>query len=423
MANDSTLADATKSLNSDGSVIQNQHDEIAPSLLTRLLLKPLQQLRHGRLLLRDCHGWQCEFGDPSSALSAEIHVRDERFYKAVMRGGSIGGAEAYMDGWWDSPDLTAVVRVLAANMAALDAIESQASPLKRLFLKLLHKFNSNSVTGSQRNIAHHYDLSNAFYQLFLDDTMMYSSGVYPHQGASLQQASEHKLKLLCDDLQLTADDHLLEIGTGWGGLALFAAQHYGCQVTTTTISDAQYQFAKQRVEQSDVSDQITVLKQDYRQLEGQYSKIISIEMIEAVGYEHLSTFFKRCTSLLADSGKMVLQAITIADQREPSYRKNVDFIQRYIFPGGYLPSVAVLSDQAAKYSDMVIRQVRDIGIDYAQTLADWRENFEAKLDQVEQLGFDERFIRMWRFYLCYCEGGFRERSISTVQLTLDKPLR
>lgn len=423
MANDSSLASGDKALDATAMFTETTTEPQAPPLLTRLLLKPLKQLRHGRIVLRDHKGWQREFGNKDSDLLAEIHVKDERFYKAVLKGGSIGGAEAYMDGWWDSPDLTAVVRVLAANLAALDAIEAQSSPLKRLFLKVWHKLNGNSVTGSQRNISHHYDLSNAFYQLFLDDTMMYSSGVYPHSEASLQQASEHKLRLLCDDLELRNDDHLLEIGTGWGGLACFAAQNYGCKVTTTTISDAQYQFAKRRVEQAGLQHLVTVLKQDYRKLSGSYTKLISIEMIEAVGYEHLPTFFKRCTELLAVGGKMALQAITIADQREKNYRNSVDFIQRYIFPGGYLPSMAVLAQHIANFSDLAVRNVRDIGLDYAQTLADWRSNFESQLNQVTELGFDDKFIRMWRFYLCYCEGGFRERTISTVQLVLDKPIR
>ncbi|GGA68538.1 cyclopropane-fatty-acyl-phospholipid synthase [Neiella marina] len=396
---------------------------VAPKLLTRMLVALLEQLKVGQLTLRDENGWQQSYGDPQSDLAAEIVVLDSQFYKAVVSGGSIGAAEAYMNGWWDSPDLTMVIRLMAANMATLDAIESQSSPLKRLIMKLVHKFNGNTVSGSKRNIAHHYDLSNAFYQLFLDETMMYSSGVYPDAESSLLQASEHKLKLVCDDLELTDADHLLEIGTGWGGLACFAAKNYGCKVTTTTISYAQYQFAQQRVKDAGLEQQVTVLKEDYRKLQGTYSKLISIEMIEAVGYEHLSTFFDRCSSLVRDNGKMLLQVITIADQRERYYRRNVDFIQRYIFPGGYLPSVAVLADKVAQYSDLAIRQVRDIGLDYARTLKDWRDNFDGQLEQVKALGFDDRFIRMWRFYLCYCEGGFHERSISTVQMVLDKPTR
>ncbi|MCM2679998.1 SAM-dependent methyltransferase [Echinimonas agarilytica] len=390
-----------------------------PSVVTRMLLNSLQNLSVGQLTLVDGDRKQI-FGEGNEGVSAHVTVHDPSFYKAVIKDGSIGAAESYMQGHWETPDLTAVMRLMASNLATLDRLDASTSWLNRLSRKLFHKLNGNSVTGSKKNIVAHYDLSNAFYELFLDSTMMYSAGVYADQGSTLQDASEHKLKRLCDFLDLSADDHLLEIGTGWGGLACYAAKHYGCKVTTTTISDEQYKFAQTRFEQEGVADQVVLLNQDYRALTGVYDKLISIEMIEAVGFEHLDQFFKKCSSLLKPGGKMSLQSITIADQREKAYRNSVDFIQRYIFPGGYLPSVAVLSEHIAKYSDLSIRTLNDIGLDYAKTLEDWRHNFEEQLDKVRALGFDEQFIRMWRFYLCYCEGGFREKTISTVQMQLEK---
>lgn len=391
-----------------------------PPFWASSLLASLNKLHIGKVTIRQGRWHQC-YGH-NEGPEGEIHVLSPAFYKAVLQGGSIGAAEAYMDGLWDSPDLVALVRVLAANSSLLDQIEAGTGWLHRLGLKLLHRGNRNSLKGSKKNIEAHYDLSNAFYQLFLDSTMMYSSGVFPYEGATLLEASEHKLKQLCDSLELGPQDHLLEIGTGWGGLACYAAKHYGCKVTTTTISQAQYEFACQRVVDEGVSERVTLLTQDYRQLTGEYDKIISIEMIEAVGYDHLGDFFKQCNRLLKPGGTMALQSITIACQREPHYRNHVDFIQRYIFPGGYLPSLTVLSEQIARHSSFTIRGLEDIGLDYAKTLEQWRLNFEQQLEKVKALGFDERFIRMWRFYLCYCEGGFREKAISTIQVKLEKAL-
>lgn len=391
-----------------------------PPTWARVLLASLEKLETGRVTIS--HGnWQQSYGSDRGP-QAHIVVLDPSFYQAVLRNGSIGAAEAYMDGLWESPDLVQLIRVMAANATLLDQIESGSTWFNKVMLKLLHRGNRNSLSGSKKNIEAHYDLSNAFYQLFLDDTMMYSSGVFPHEDATLKEASEHKLKRLCDSLELTEDDHLLEIGTGWGGLACYAAKHYGCKVTSTTISQAQFQFAQKRVEREGLTEQITLLTQDYRELKGQYDKLISIEMIEAVGYEHLPQFFAQCNQLLKAGGKMALQSITIACQREPHYRNHVDFIQRYIFPGGYLPSLSVLSEKIAKHSSFTIRSLDDIGLDYAQTLKLWRDNFEGELDKVKSLGFDERFVRMWRYYLCYCEGGFREKAISTVQVKLEKAL-
>ncbi|MCB2069151.1 MAG: class I SAM-dependent methyltransferase, partial [Ottowia sp.] len=276
-------------------------------------------------------------------------------------------------------------------------------------------------TGSRKNIAAHYDLGNDFFKLFLDPTMMYSSALFPSADASLEEASVAKLDELCRQLELRSEDHLLEIGTGWGGMAIHAARHYGCRVTTTTISREQYQYACEQVQQAGLQDRVTVLCEDYRNLTGRYDKLVSIEMIEAVGHAFYSDYFQRCSALLKPEGKMVIQAITIADQRYDSARKSVDFIQRYIFPGGCLPSLAVISDHLARDTDMQMVHLRDITADYALTLAHWRERFMAAQEAVLRQGFDRSFIRMWEFYLAYCEGGFRERIIGTVQLAFAKP--
>ena len=280
----------------------------------------------------------------------------------------------------------------------------------------------NTLQGSRKNIAAHYDLGNEMFALFLDDTMMYSCAIFEHPQMSLQQASIEKLERVCRKLELQPGDHLLEIGTGWGGLALHAARHYGCRVTTTTISHEQYRMALQRVEQAGLGDRITVLCEDYRNLSGEYDKLVSIEMIEAVGHAYFDTYFEQCSRLLKSDGLMLLQSITIADQRYAAAKRSVDFIQRYIFPGGCLPSVAVLSDSVARNTDMRMLHLEDIGPHYATTLKRWRQRFMARLDSVRALGYPEEFIRMWEYYLCYCEGGFRERAIGTVQVLLGKPL-
>ena len=289
-------------------------------------------------------------------------------------------------------------------------------------LHLLQRYlRRNTLKGSRRNIGDHYDLGNDLFELFLDQTMMYSCGVFQQPQATLQEASEAKLALICEKLQLKPTDHVLEIGTGWGGFAVFAAQHYGCHITTTTISRQQYDYARQRVREAGLDDRITLLCDDYRELNGSYDKLVSIEMIEAVGYRHYDTYFKKCSELLRPNGMMLLQSISIPDQRYPVAKKSIDFIQRYIFPGGCLPSVAALSTAIARRTDMRIFHLEDIGPHYATTLHHWRERFLANIEKVRQLGYPDRFIRMWEYYLCYCEGGFRQQSIGTVQLLLTKP--
>lgn len=384
----------------------------------RLVLRKLAGIRQGRLQIRDPEGfWQ--FGGHGQPLRLTVH--DPAFWPAVALGGSVGAGESYMDGHWDCDDLTGLTRLLLRNRAVLDGMEVGLARLSAPLRALLHRRNRNTRAGSQRNIAAHYDLGNDFYRLWLDETMMYSCAVFERPGMSLVEASTAKLDRICRKLDLRPGDHVLEIGTGWGGFALHAAGRYGCRVTTATISRQQYELARERIDRAGLSHMIEVCLTDYRDLEGQYDKIVSIEMVEAVGADHLETYFRQCGRLLKPDGAMLLQAITMADQRYEAALKEVDFIQKYIFPGGFLPSVTALAGAMTRASDLRSVHLEDIGPHYAETLAQWRHNFIARLDAVSAQGFDDRFIRMWLFYLCYCEGGFRERDIGTVQMLLAKP--
>ncbi|MFT2092695.1 class I SAM-dependent methyltransferase [Paraglaciecola sp. 2405UD69-4] len=361
-----------------------------------------------------------QFGNPQGSLTAKIVVLDSSLYKDFVRGGSIGAAEAYIEHKWTSPNLTHLIQIFAKHQQQLDKVEASQSWPVKIKNKLTHLANKNSQTGSKKNILSHYDLGNHLYTQFLDRTMMYSAAIFDENNQTLEAAQNNKLKTICEKLELKTTDHLVEIGTGWGSLAIYAAKHYGCQVTTTTISDAQYEYAQAQVQKNKLEGKITLLKKDYRELTGKFDKLVSIEMIEAVGHEFLPTFFKKCNSLLNDSGKMLLQAITIADSRYDHYRKSVDFIQRYIFPGGCLPSVQVISKQLAEQSDMVIDHVEDIGLHYARTLNHWYKNFNQNWTQLSKSGFDSQFRRLWNYYLCYCEGAFLERAISTHHITARK---
>lgn len=354
-------------------------------------------------------------------VAATIEVKHPDLYARVLRGGSIAAGEAYMDGWWDSPDLTALMKLMAINMRALDQIEEQGSWITKLFYKVSHWANRNSQENSRKNIHAHYDLGNELYESFLDTNMLYSSALYRQDGESLEQAQINKMARLCQQLDLQPTDHVIEIGTGWGAMAIYMAEQYGCQVTTTTISDEQHAYAKHQIEERGLSDKITLLKEDYRNLSGTYDKLVSIEMIEAVGKVFLPSYIKKCESLLKPGGLMAIQAITIADQRYDYYSNNVDFIQKYIFPGGFLPSVTSLTQVSTKHSDLVVRDLFDIGLDYAKTLNEWHRRFNQAEKTVRALGYDDRFVRMWRYYLSYCEGGFLARSISTVHMTFQRP--
>ncbi len=388
----------------------------------QLLLALLGRLHRGSLLLVEDNTEQV-FGEPRqhAAVQATIVIRDPAAFTMVLGGGSLGAGEAYMQGLWESPDLLQVIRLFVLNMDLLNRMDSSGSWPRRIAARVFHLLRRNTLQGSRANISAHYDLSNDFFKLFLDPTMAYSAAIYTPETTTLQQASENKFRHICQRLQLKPADHLLEIGTGWGGLAIHAARHHGCRVTTTTLSKEQAAHARAWIEREGLADRITVLEQDYRELTGQYDKLVSIEMIEAVGAEYYAGYFRQVSGLLKSNGLALIQAITISDQRFADSLGNTDFIKRYIFPGGQLPSNAVIAGHVASDTDMQLIGLEDITHDYARTLRAWRESFQAVLPEVRRLGFDETFIRMWRFYLCFCEGGFMERVIHTGQFLMAKP--
>jgi cyclopropane-fatty-acyl-phospholipid synthase len=383
-------------------------------VLTRLSL-----LQIGQLTIIE-NGQQTVFGKDSK-LAATVTVTDAHFYGEIAFGGSIGAGEAYMLGYWQADNLTNVIRIMAANQTVMDALEGGFQWASKPFLKTLQWLNRNTADGSRKNIAAHYDLGNDFFKLWLDPSMMYSSAIFSPKNISLEAASYKKLQVICDKLDLKPTDHVVEIGTGWGGFAIYAASKYGCKVTTTTISKQQYDEAVLRVNAANLQDKITLLLNDYRDLTGKFDKLVSIEMIEAVGHQFYDVYFKKCASLLKPNGMALIQAITISDQRFESAKKSVDFIQRYIFPGSNIPSITAMLSSITKVSDLKLYDLEDIGPHYATTLAAWRDNFFQHIQQVRQLGYSEEFIKMWEFYLCYCEGGFAERVLGDCHLLLVKP--
>ena len=386
--------------------------------LRERLLKQLAGLTHGTLTLHDTLG-TVELGHATD-LDVRIEVLDPAFYRAVAANGSVGAGEAYMDGLWRCNDLVALVRLLLRNRALLDGMETGLARLGGLALRGWHALNRNTRVGSRRNIAAHYDLGNDFFKLFLSQDLMYSSA-YWAEGDDLEAASRRKLDLICRKLQLRPADRVVEIGTGWGGFALHAASHYGCHVTTTTISREQHALACARVVEAGLADRIDVRLDDYRDLAGQYDKLVSIEMVEAIGAAYLDGYFAQVGRLLKPDGLALLQAITIEDHRYAQALKAVDFIKRCVFPGSFIPSLNALLAAKTRASDLGLVAQEDFGDSYARTLQAWRERFRARLGDVRTQGFDERFIRMWEFYLAYCEGGFHERSIGVSHLLLAKP--
>ena len=393
---------------------------LTSALLRRGVLRQLSQLKSGHLVVTE-NGERLIFGDSGAGLVGEVQIHDTSVWGMIASNGSIGAGEAFIHGYWSSPDLTKVIRVLVSNLDVLDAMEGGLARLGRPLIRGLHWINRNTRKGSQKNIAAHYDLGNDMFEQFLDPTMMYSAAQFLTADDTLEQAQLNKLQRICQKLDLKPADHLLEIGTGWGSMALYAAQHYGCKVTTTTLSKEQFDYTQTRIEALGLQEQVTLLLEDYRDLTGQYDKLVSIEMIEAVGHHFLPSYFKQCARLLKPHGLMLLQAITIREQRYEQARSSVDFIQRYIFPGGALPSVQKMLEIVGKDTDMNLMHMEDFGLHYAKTLRLWHENFRRAHGRLTELGYDEYFLRLWEFYLCYCEGGFLERSIGTAQLLLAKP--
>jgi cyclopropane-fatty-acyl-phospholipid synthase len=392
-------------------------------VLRRRMLELLATMRDCQVRVIDGDD-DCILGMPApdgdETMRTTLRVYDPGFYRAATINGSVGAAEAYMDGLWHCDDLVALVRILVRNRDQLDAMETGLARLGGWAMKLWHGMRRNTRTGSRRNIAAHYDLGNDLFELFLDETMMYSSAIFQDAGESLETASKRKLDRICRKLALTPDTHVVEIGTGWGGFAIHAAKHYGARVTTTTISREQHALASRRVQEAGLADRVTLLLRDYRDLDGTYDRLVSIEMIEAIGHQYLDTYFDTVASLLKPDGMALIQAITIEDHRYQQALRSVDFIKRHIFPGSFIPSIAAMQGAIAK-TDLKLFNLEDIGPSYALTLRHWRERFLAKLDRVRAQGYPERFIRMWEFYLAYCEGGFIERSIGDVQLLLTRP--
>ena len=388
-------------------------------LYKKIIHQRLSQIKDAHIIIKDGKSIN-KFGKPGN-LSAKINILEAVFYKNIILGGTIGASESFIRGEWSSPNLTNVIRVLARNTEAQDKLENLFTLLSQPFLKVMHKLNENSVRGSKKNISRHYDLSNDFFSLFLDKNMMYSSAIYKSRKTSLDDASTNKLDVICKKLNLKKTDHVIEIGTGWGGFAIYAAKNYGCKVTTITISIEQYKFAKQKIKEAGLGKKIKVLLKDYRLLKGQYDKLVSIEMIEAVGYQFYDEYFKIIGQLLKNDGEALIQAITIKDQRYSKAIQSVDFIQKYIFPGSCIPSITAIQNSLTSSTDLVINDIRDIGHHYARTLADWRKRFLKNKQEIRKLGFDDKFLRMWLFYFAYCEGGFEEKVISDIHLHITKP--
>ncbi len=400
----------------NNTVLLSKFDELAK----RLVFSRLKLLNVGKLIIHE-NDQKYQFGSIESELAAEIYVHHRKFYSEIAFGGAIGAGEAFILNYWTTSDLTSIIRILLQNRSVLDGFEGGFARITKPLQKLLHWFNRNTFKGSKKNIAAHYDLGNDFFESWLDEKMMYSCAIFDDENQNLDLASTLKLERICQKLSLNKNDHIIEIGTGWGGFAIYAAKNFGCKVTSTTISKKQFLFAKQRVEEAGLSDQITLLLEDYRNLTGSYNKLVSIEMIEAVGRKFYKDYFEKCSSLLKDDGIMLIQAITIADQQYQRTIRSVDFIQKYIFPGGCLPSLTCIADLLTEFTDIRIINIEDIGPHYATTLKHWRDRMYLKLEAIQEMGYSDQFIRMWHYYLCYCEGAFIERAIGDIQVTAIKP--
>ncbi len=383
------------------------------------VMRRLEGLESGRIEVSDPWG-EWSVGE-QSGLSADLLVAHPGFYRVLALGGELGAARAYMDGHWQSSRLTDLFQILLRNTELLDGLEGGFAMVAGAISRLRHLLNRNTRSGSRENIHAHYDLGNEFFALFLDPTRTYSCGIFEQPSATLEQASIAKLDRICRKLSLGPEDNVVEIGTGWGSFAIHAASRYGCRVTTTTISQQQFEYAQARVREFDLEDRVTLLRSDYRDLQGKFDKLVSIEMIEAVGHEYLPQFFAKCADLLRPDGAMLIQAITMPDQRYAQYLKSSDFIRRYIFPGSCVPSLSAMLDAIRKATDLSLAHLEDIGPHYATTLEAWRERFIQNLDSVRELGYPVEFQRMWLYYLHYCEAGFAERYLGTLQLLFQKP--
>ncbi|HNA57530.1 MAG TPA: cyclopropane-fatty-acyl-phospholipid synthase family protein [Chitinophagales bacterium] len=383
-------------------------------------------MQKGYMQLMLPEGEVLTFGDVGHHLHADAHIKSNNFFKRAFLFGDIGFAESYMDGEWETSDLTKLLSWFLLNIdnaPTLSGSKMQSAALNifRWYNKVFHSKNENSLHGSKRNIAEHYDLSNDFFRLFLDPSMTYSSAYFTKPDLDLEAAQYEKYDSLCTSLKLNPEDHVLEIGTGWGGFAEFAAKNYGCKITTITISKEQHAYAVERIQNAGLSQLVEVRLQDYRHVEGTFDKVVSIEMIEAVGAQYLKTYFDKIQSVLKPSGVLAIQAIICPDARFDTLKKNVDFIQKHIFPGSLLPSIAAINASVNATSDMFLFGLKDLGKSYATTLAEWRDRFNTNIDKIRQMGFDESFIRKWNYYFAYCEAAFDMRNINVVQMVYTRP--
>jgi cyclopropane-fatty-acyl-phospholipid synthase len=396
------------------------------SLYENIVLRHLARMDKGRLELELPDGSRLTIGDEPDIVKARIRICDEAFYLRCILYGDIGFGEAYVDGLWDTNDITAVISWALLNVENAPGISGNKT--QTLVLNILKWWNkrsyfkrANTLKGSRQNIAEHYDLSNDFFRLFLDETMTYSSAYFRRDGMTLEEAQLAKYERLCEQLRLSPVDHVLEIGSGWGWGAVYMAKRYGCRVTSVTISAEQYQLASQRVKTEGLDNLVEIRLQDYRKLSGQFDKIVSVEMLEAVGHRYLDTYFSKCDELLKRDGVLALQVITCPDSRYDSLRKGVDWIQKHIFPGSLLPSVSAINAAVNRAGEMTLVDLKDLGLHYAATLKIWFLHFNSRLEQAKAMGFDERFIRKWNYYLCYCEAAFRMRNIHVMQLVYTRP--
>ena len=389
------------------------------SVFKNTLLKKFKDIKNGYIVLKD-NDKRYTFGDKSEKLNTHITILSQEFYVLLGSGGTVGVSEAYMAGYWKATNLVALLQIVLKNRSLLDSLDSGLAQLIKPINKQIHKNRQNTLKGSKSNILAHYDLSNDFYKLWLDSTMTYSCGYFKEEDSSLESASIEKMDRICRKLNLSERDSLLEIGTGWGSFSVHAAKNYGCNITTTTISDAQFEYSKSLFEKEGLNSKIRLINQDYRKLEGQFDKIVSIEMIEAVGYQYIPEYFKKITSLLKPNGKAAIQGITYNDQNFDEYKNSVDFIKKYIFPGSCLISIAQVIDVIKMHTDLALVDMEDLTLHYSKTLNQWRANFLKILPEVKKLGFSDAFINMWEFYFVFCEAGFLERNIGNVQMILAK---
>lgn len=386
----------------------------------RLLFRKLNGLTGGTIDLTDASG-TTRLGQ-NSDLSVTLNIYRPAFFRHAVLGGSLSVAESYLRGDWDCDDLTTLFRIFLRNPDTTDQLNRGISQVTNLVHRFYHAWHSNSRAGSRRNIHAHYDLGNEFFRLMLDETLAYSSGIFVSPTSTLYESSVEKFDRICRKLDLQPGDHLLEIGTGWGGLAVHAAENYGCRITTATISRQQFNVAQERIAEAGLSDRVTLLLQDYRDLTGQFDKLVSVEMIEAVGHRYFDRYFRKCSELLKPDGTFILQGIVMPDQRYARYLKSVDFIQKYVFPGGCLPSMSSILESTARVTNLRFVHGEDFGPHYARTLREWRQRFHGHLDEVRRLGYPDRFLRMWDYYLCYSEAAFDEAYTGVVQIQFDKPL-